>query len=1057
MRFKRLLFIVALAASALPMSGQAGPSDAGDRQSALYRGRVSRQYAGNYNGTPYWDNTGFKTGDVIFNGVLYKDVLVDVDAALGEVNVKLSEDSAPVSPDLNQVPFFTKGGQTFVNLRYLGVPEAKEGFYEILYDGDAAVLKSVEKTLHKDARNHSRDIGYDDPHYRDEILSYYQAKIEYWFVQDDRIKKLHGKRGLFGQYKDRRKEIRSIVSRNGLDSRELSPEYYYSSVMPLIEGGSGGPGKLAREAAVWHESEPSSIHTEVPSVGAVPLRSAIRESLPVEFFREEKPAAQESEGQGSSVEALYQNKVYKIGDPARKSPSRAVVSGTVVDAATGEALPDVAVWDDKTQTYTRTDEAGKFSLSLPCGENAINFSEMTKQEVHLSVIIYGNGSLEVSLSEKATRLRSAIVSAESRMNHRTAKMGLETVSMKTINKIPSAFGEGDIIKAVLTLPGVKTVGEASGGFNVRGGSADQNLILFNEGTVYNPSHMFGIFSAFNPGIVDGVELYKSSIPAEYGGRISSVLNVRSREGSQEKVKGSLGIGLMTSRAHIEAPLAGGRTTVVLGGRTTYSDWMLKRIKNSEYKDGTAGFSDANIGITHRVDSLNTIQFFGYWSRDKFSFNQDTVFRYNNYNAALRWKHKSGGGATMTASIGMDRYDNQLEDFPNYTEAYKLTTSINQVFARMKVEKPIGDKHSLTYGFEALGFGLEGGHMMPYSDSSLVLDRSLGMEKALQPSIFAGDVWKLDDKLSLDYGVRLSSFFAMDPSKAYIGPEFRVSGKYSFTPSFSVKAGLNTLRQYIHLISNTTTISPMDTWKLCDADIRPSEGWQGAGGVYWTIFDGKVDLSVEAYWKSLRNYLDYKSGAILVMNDHLADDLVRTRGKAYGVEFMARKSIGKLNGWLSYTYSRTFLREMEDRGVMAINGGNWYRASYDKPHDFKLVGNYALTARYSISANVDYSTGRPVTVPTGYYYYGGGYRLSFSDRNSYRIPDYFRLDLAFNIDPGHYLKQLTHMSFTLGCYNVTGRKNVYSLFYTTEEGRNLKGYMVSVFATQIPYVNLNILF
>ena len=720
-------------------------------------------------------------------------------------------------------------------------------------------------------------------------------------------------------------------------------------------------------------------------------------------------------------------------------------------------MPDVTVWDDVTSSYTRTDSRGRYSLTLPCGSNVINFSEMTRQELNLKVEISGNGGLDVSMSEKVTQLNSAIISAESRMNHMMAKMGLERVSMKTISRIPSAFGEGDILKAVMALPGVKTVGEASGGFNVRGGASDQNLILFNEGTIYNPSHMFGIFSAFNPDVVDGVELYKSSIPVEYGGRISSVLNVRGKEGDTKKVKGSLGLGLITSRFHMEGPLGKGKTTFVIGGRTTYSDWILGQLpKSNNYADGKADFSDVNLGITHRVDSLNTIQLFGYYSRDRFSFNQDTTFRYNNLNAALRWRHKGSGSTSFVASAGYDRYSNELENFETLTEAYRLNTDIHQVFGRLKFETLAGN-HTFSYGAEAVGYGLQGGHMAPFDENSLVLDRKLRTEYALQPSVYLGDTWRIDEKISLEYGGRLSSFLAMDPAKFYFGPEFRMSAKYSFTPNLSVKAGANTLRQYIHLISNTSSISPMDTWKLCDADIKPVTGWQGAGGIYWTVFNGRVDLSAEAYWKNTWNYLDYKSGALLVMNENLADDLVRTKGKAYGVEFMARKSVGKLNGWLSYTYSRTFLKEMEDRGSNTINGGDWYKTAFDKPHDFKMVANYALTARFSLSANVDYSTGRPVTVPVGWFKYGGGYRLAYSERNGYRVPDYFRLDLALNIDPGHYLKKLTHMSVTLGCYNVTGRKNAYSVFYTTSGGRNIQGYKVSVFATQVPYINLNLLF
>ena len=720
-------------------------------------------------------------------------------------------------------------------------------------------------------------------------------------------------------------------------------------------------------------------------------------------------------------------------------------------------MPDVTVWDDVTSSYTRTDSRGRYSLTLPCGSNVINFSEMTRQELNLKVEISGNGGLDVSMSEKVTQLNSAIISAESRMNHMMAKMGLERVSMKTISRIPSAFGEGDILKAVMALPGVKTVGEASGGFNVRGGASDQNLILFNEGTIYNPSHMFGIFSAFNPDVVDGVELYKSSIPVEYGGRISSVLNVRGKEGDTKKVKGSLGLGLITSRFHMEGPLGKGKTTFVIGGRTTYSDWILGQLpKSNNYADGKADFSDVNLGITHRVDSLNTIQLFGYFSRDKFSFNQDTTFRYNNLNAALRWRHKGSGNTSFVASAGYDRYSNELENYEILTEAYRLNTDIHQVFGRLKFETLAGN-HTLSYGAEVVGFGLQGGHMTPFDENSFVLDRKLRTEYAIQPSAYLGDTWRIDEKISLEYGGRLSSFLAMDPAKFYFGPEFRMSAKYSFTPNLSVKAGANTLRQYIHLISNTSSISPMDTWKLCDADIKPVTGWQGAGGIYWTVFNGRVDLSAEAYWKNTWNYLDYKSGALLVMNENLADDLVRTKGKAYGVEFMARKSVGKLNGWLSYTYSRTFLKEMEDRGSNTINGGDWYKTAFDKPHDFKMVANYALTARFSLSANVDYSTGRPVTVPVGWFKYGGGYRLAYSERNGYRVPDYFRLDLALNIDPGHYLKKLTHMSVTLGCYNVTGRKNAYSVFYTTSGGRNIQGYKVSVFATQVPYINLNLLF
>ena len=299
---------------------------------------------------------------------------------------------------------------------------------------------------------------------------------------------------------------------------------------------------------------------------------------------------------------------------------------------------------------------------------------------------------------------------------------------------------------------------------------------------------------------------------------------------------------------------------------------------------------------------------------------------------------------------------------------------------------------------------------------------------------------------------------MPASKAfYMGPEFRLSGKYAFADNLSLKGGFNTMRQNIHLISNTSSISPMDTWKLSDADIKPTKGWQGAAGLYWTDLSSGMDLSGEIYYKKTSNHLDYKTGAVLSMNENLARDLVPVNSRSYGIELMAKKTTGKLTGWISYSYSRAMFKEMFDRGAETIAHGGWYNAPYDKPHEIKLVSNIAITHRYSISVNMDYSTGRPVTVPVGSYMYKGVWRLAYSERNSHRIPDYFRTDVAFNVDPGHYLLANFHGTFTIGVYNVTARKNPYSVFFETSTMGRPLGRMLSVFAVPIPYVNLNLLF
>jgi len=686
----------------------------------------------------------------------------------------------------------------------------------------------------------------------------------------------------------------------------------------------------------------------------------------------------------------------------------------------------------------------------------LNFNAESKEDLALKIVLSSDGTLDVVMTEKVTLLKGAIVSAESMRQHRTTAMGVEKVTVATINKIPTAFGEGDVLKAVLTLPGVKTAGEAAGGFNVRGGSADQNLILFNESTIYHPSHLFGLFSSFNPDIVDQVELYKSSIPAEFGGRISSVLDVRSREGDPQKVKGSLGLGLLTSRAHIEGPL-GSKTRFLAGARTSYSDWLLKLLpKNSAYAGGSAGFTDVNLSLTHHFDDSNSLQAHGYYATDRFAFSGDTTFRYTNLNASLIYLHKSDDGSSFQVSTGYDHFANRLGIHEWAYGAYDLDTYVRQAFLKAVRRKQLGS-HQLSYGAHAIGYGLDPGILSPFGDASEIERRALDREYALEASAFLSDAWQISDQLSVEGGLRASGFVPLSSKKPYLGPEVRFSAKYSPVENLSFKVGANTLRQYIHLISNTASISPMNTWKLSDADIPPTTGWQVAGGGYWTHLGTGLDLSLEGYWKQMSHCLDYKSGAVLSMNPHLAEDLVPVYGKAWGVEVMLRRSVGSLTGWLSYSYSRAHYREMLDRGNETINLGEWYNAPYDKPHEFKLVGNWAMTHRFSLSVNVDYSTGRPVTVPIGRYYYGGGWRLAYSDRNGYRIPDYFRTDVALNIDPGHYLKALAHASVTIGVYNVTGRKNPYSVFFRTSSTGQVDGYMLSVFATQIPYINLNILF
>lgn len=781
--------------------------------------------------------------------------------------------------------------------------------------------------------------------------------------------------------------------------------------------------------------------------------------LPSGYFDRERVADKNSERPGQEGQTVtFQNKIYEIGrSTSAKQSSRAVVHGYVRDVSTQEPLVGVSVFSEKTGAYTVTDAYGFYRITLPMGDCVLGFSGYSMEDVKLNLKVWDDGALDVTMKEQVTALKGAVATASGHNSLRESLSGVETVRIGTIKKVPTAFGEADVLKVVMTLPGVKSVGEAASGFNVRGGATDQNLILFNDETIFSPSHMFGILSAFNAELINDVELYKGAIPAEFGGRISSVLDIRGKEGNASKLTGSIGLGLLTSSISLEGPLKKGKTTFVLGGRTTYSDWMLGVLpEESAYNGGRAGFSDLNASLTHRFNDRNSLQACAYWSNDNFSFSADTTFRYSNLNASLKWRSRLGDHLSMSLTTGFDSFDSSLEDVSYAMQAYRLTTGIRQAYARLGFKATLG-RHSLSYGLHGTAYDLTPGSKKPTGEKSMITAATLDTQNALEGAAYLQETWTPGRRFSIDAGIRYSAFGEKASGAIYHNPEYRASMKVGITRSTTFKTGYNTMTQYLHMISNNTSVSPVDTWHLSTDRVKPQTGWQGTAGLYQTLGDGTAELSVEGYWKRMYDYLDYKSGAVLSMNPDLEDALIPTTGKAWGVECMLRKSSGKLNGWVAYTWSRTFLRETTDRGIETINGGAWYCAPSDKPHDVKVVANYKFTHRYSLSVNADYSTGRPVTIPVGKFHYANSYALAYSERNAYRIPDYFRMDMALNIDPGHNLKKATHASMTLGVYNITGRRNAYSIYYTASSLTEVKGRMLCVFAMPIPYMTFNIRF
>jgi len=786
--------------------------------------------------------------------------------------------------------------------------------------------------------------------------------------------------------------------------------------------------------------------------------------------------------------ATSENKVYAIGNPYTKNmPDKITLSGKVTDFKTGEPLIGINVILKDPWTAAVTDREGNYTITLPSGRTQLDLSGLNIKDSRRQLMLFGNGALDIEIEEELHMLDEVTITSGRLQNVKGTQIGVEKLQISRIKNIPMALGEVDVLKAIQALPGVKTVGEASTGFNVRGGATDQNLILLNDGTIYNPNHLFGFFAAFNSDMIKDAEIYKSSIPSKYGGRISSVLDITGKEANKEKFMGSAGIGLVTSKLNLEIPIIKERSSLLLSGRTTYSDWILKQLpKKSGYQDGRAGFYDLGTTYTHQFNDKNNLNIYGYYSRDRFSFNENDKYAYNNINASIKWRSVLNDKLVGYFGAGYDHYSYENRETADESTAFKLSFDINQVFAKADFQYEMTDKNKVDFGFKTMLYNIRPGKYEPVGESSLARHDELQKDKALETAFYIGDEWEITRKLSINAGIRYSIFNALGPRtyytyqdntlpyettivdtisagsgkvmKTYHGPEFRFSARYAFTDNFSVKAGFNSMRQYIHKLSNTAIMSPTDTWKLSDNNIKPQRGWQVAGGFYLNSPDDIWEFSLEGYYKNMDDYLDYRNKAKILMNHHIETDVITTKGYAYGVELSVKKAVGKLNGWVSYTYSRTFLKQSDKLISNPVNDGDWYPTEYDKPHDFKFVGNYRFTKRYSLSVNMDYSTGRPMTIPAGQYYDKGlgAMRVYYLDRNSYRIPDYFRTDLSFNIEPSHKLTLLTHSSISIGVYNLTGRKNVYSVYYVSEQGK-IKGYKMSIFGTPIPFITYNIKF
>ncbi|GGD31357.1 TonB-dependent receptor [Flavobacterium orientale] len=765
------------------------------------------------------------------------------------------------------------------------------------------------------------------------------------------------------------------------------------------------------------------------------------------------------------------------------------LSGTITDQRSNETLYGVNLIVTDLKTGATTNEYGFFSLSLPAGTYEIQISYLGFQTITETLVLDKNIRKNFALIETAQQLNEVIVSDRKlRSEIKKAEMSVNKLSIQEIKEMPVLMGEVDILKSLLTLPGVTSAGEGQSGFNVRGGGADQNLILLDEATIYNSSHLFGLFSVFNPDAIKDLKLYKGGIPARYGGRLSSVLDIYQKEGNSKEFHMNGGIGLISSRILAEGPIVKDKGSFLVAGRGTYAHLFLKLTDI----DNTAYFYDLNTKLSYKINDNNNIYFSGYFGRDVFSLSNTFVNTYGNAVLNLRWNHLFSDKLFSNMSFIYSDYYYGLElDFVGF----EWNSGIKNYNFRYDFKHYLNDKLKLTYGANAIYYTFNPGKIEPSRPDSGINADQLDKKYAFESALYIDAEHQISEKIAVSYGIRYSNFlrlgeqtlnvyennqavtfnptFQIYESAEAIGtisygknqtiaqfdnwePRFSIS--YAINDNQSVKASYNRMSQYLHLISNTQSPTPLDVWAPSDNFLKPQLLDQYAIGYFQNFKDDTYSLEVETYYKNIKDRVDYIDGANLIANEAIERVVLNGRGRAYGMEILFRKNVGRFNGWLAYTIARTEQqvvgRTPEETG---INNGDWYKTGFDKLNDISVVGNYKLNEKWRFGANFSLQTGQPVTFPNGQYEYLGITVPNFTSRNDSRLPTYHRLDVSATLTPSKNKNRKWQGEWVFGFYNIYNRQNAASItFRQNDETARNEAIRLSIFGI-VPSATYNFKF
>ena len=785
------------------------------------------------------------------------------------------------------------------------------------------------------------------------------------------------------------------------------------------------------------------------------------------------------------------SEIITVGDSIEQSNNTtATIEGNIFDRISGDSLQGVNLYFEALDQTSTTDSRGNFKLNIPIGYNLLEISYVGYETRKVILQVYNDDHVSIELTPDAHELEEVLITGEAvDDNIQSVIIGITRLKPRQIKELPVFLGEADVIKSILTLPGVTSVGEGAGGFNVRGGSIDQNLILQDEALIYNSSHALGFFSVFNPDAISNVTFYKSHIPAQYGGRLSSVLNVQLKGEDNEKLNANGGVGFVATRLVVEGPLrftktsneSPAKTTFLLGGRVTYSDWLLRIINDPQINNSSASFYDLNLKLSHRYSDIGSVTGSYYQSYDFVQFSDQYGFSWKNMAGSIRWNHLFAPEISSNFSASYSNNSN-ISFEPLGIGAFNLNNGISNIRFKEEILFSGIKAHNLTGGVEYLRYFIQPDKIQKRGTESAIIPDQVEKDDAQELGIYLNDEYIINHLVSVTAGLRYNIFQQVGPGDTYLYAENsilqpdkiidtifhksgeiiksffawepRVSFKYSLNPSNSIKFAYNRVNQFIHLLSNSTAATPIDFWQVSGPYISPQKADNYSIGYFRNFSDNVWETSLEFYYRNIHNLMEFKDLPDLLLNDHIETELLVGKGKSYGGELYIRKRRGKYNGSFSYSYARTFSRINGSNTEEKINNGDWFSSKLDRPHNLNIVFNININKSNTFSANFTYLSGRPITAPLSNYKQGDIVVPFYSERNQYRIPDYHRLDISYTIKRNIIKKRRYKDSFTISIYNLYGRKNAYSIFFRKRPGSQANAYKLSIIGTVFPSITYN---